>query len=163
MSVNRKWRNVLLTIPVALTVNGCATVARDQPNLFHSSSKPWLCEGKIDVSQLGSMPNTRELTARAVVHPSADIEDLEVDLTPVPSQAKKPCANGATCKVENIGARTRIVIYPAKPTHPSPQQSPGMMAYSEGIEFDPTKSQLAFSGGGFEWGWIFTGKCIIKP
>lgn len=161
--MNRNWQYVLLTVPFVLVINGCATVAHDQSDLLLPSSQPWFCEGKIDVGHFGGMSDTSELTAHAVVHPSKDIEDLEVDLTPAMSQAKKPCANGATCKVDHDGTSTRIIIHPAEPTHPSPQQSPGMMFYSESIQFDSTKSQLSFSGGGFEWGWTFTGKCIIKP
>jgi hypothetical protein len=161
--MNLRWRYILLINSFVLAISGCATVAHNQPDLLHSSTQPWFCEGKINVGNFGGMSVTREITAHAVVHPSKDIEDLEVDLTPAISQAKKPCANGATCKVDHIGTSTRIAIRPAEPTHPSSQQSPGMMFYSEGIQFDSTNSQFVFSGGGFEWDWNFTGKCTIKP
>jgi len=161
--MSRKWQRVLSIIPFLLAVSGCATFTHSQPSLLQSNSKPWFCEGQIQVTHAGRNTDTMKHEAEAIVYPSKDIEKLEVDLNPAISQSKTPCSNGASCQSELIGGVTRINIQPAKPTHPSPEKSPGMMFYSEGIQFDPTNSRLTYDGGGFEWGWEFTGKCVIKP
>jgi hypothetical protein len=161
--MSRIWQRIFFAITFSLAASGCATFAEDQRNLLHSSSQPWVCEGKIEVNHFGGGSQTAEYKAKAIVYPSKDIENLEIDLTPAMSQAKKLCTNGATCQVKQVGAITQIAIQPAKPTHPSSEVSPGMMFYSESLKFDPASSQLDFGGGGFEWNWGFTGKCIIKP